>query len=499
MIIKGQVRGAIGWLADHLTSTTNNEKVTLITSNVGTDIKQTLYDMRTMHGSDKRNVIHFKLAVEHSKSNSLSIKDWKDIAKELVRFYGLKNHAHTLLLHEKDNVRHAHLVVSMKDFDGKRFNDHKIFQRNMACQKLICERLPHLGLTPARRGFDENGNRISKSRKSDADFSRESVRGHVDGLSALEVANLATKLWQEVQAIKDGQDRATAFQRRMQANGFALFEGNRGPGFVHNNDPTNFHPLARRLGIKVKEARELMRGLELPPYVPATKGKPHPPEIIPAVLAAQSRRTKRNDEHAQDRAFRRQKGEELSRQRHADDRRQERLERLRMMQGRLGSATGMARKGHPKETAWVSLDADKIALHRHLKAQGLETSGVWKSNVDDSWRFSVRGTRETIAIYNDRITVHTRPAPSPSSDRAIQALIETAKSKGWKEMTFFGPEDFRKRAALEAVRHGIKLADPDLKNYVEKIKARPAHADAMSKFRQAGELFRSQAAIEARP
>lgn len=110
MIIKGQVRGAIGWLADHLTSTTNNEKVTLITSNVGTDIKQTLYDMRTMHGSDKRSVIHFKLAAEHSKSNTLTNGDWKDITKVLMNFYKLKNHAYTLLLHEKDGNRHAHLV-----------------------------------------------------------------------------------------------------------------------------------------------------------------------------------------------------------------------------------------------------------------------------------------------------------------------------------------------------------------------------------------------------
>lgn len=129
-----------------------------------------------------------------------------------------------------------------------------------------------------------------------------------------------------------------------------------------------------------------------------------------------------------------------------------------------------------------SHDFDKIRLHRHLKELGLEKSGVWKSLVDDSWRFRIAGTNETVAIYPTRITIHTRPAPSRSSDAAIEALIETAKTQNWIGIKLFGDEEFRKRAAIKADQHGLKLSDPDLQKYVDEQKAKKIKIPLLSDF-----------------
>jgi len=50
-------------------------------------------------------------------------------------------------------------------------------------------------------------------------------------------------------------------------------------------------------------------------------------------------------------------------------------------------------------------------------------------------------------------------------------------------MTFFGSSDFRKRAAIEADKNGIKLHDPDLKKYVEERNAK-LKADREKQFKK---------------
>src|ERR1035437_502727 len=68
--------------------------------------------------------------------------------------------------------------------------------------------------------------------------------------------------------------------------------------------------------------------------------------------------------------------------------------------------------------------------------------------------------RPAFVDHGDRI----KPAGNPDkvSDAKIRAMLGHAESKGWKEVTFTGPQEFRERCAAAAVERGMKLADADL-------------------------------------
>lgn len=307
MLVKGQIRGNTKWLANHLMRTDTNENVRMLSSNCGPDVYRCLRNMKIMHGSDFRNILHAKIAPEHGKE--LSDKDWRDIRDEYCKFYGLENHACVMVIHKKNAESHAHLVYSARDYNGKLFKDSHIFKRNLSCQTAICERLPHLGLVPAQRGRDSEGGRIGYSRKCDADHVRENNRGHAPGLSADEVALRVSNVWKSVQSLESPTMRAAKFQNGLLLAGFAIVNGDKGPGIVHKDDLTTFHPLGRRLGVKVAEARKMTAGLALLPFHDVKQAFKGNPEIIPQIIDGQKATARRKWDEASQREERRLRGE----------------------------------------------------------------------------------------------------------------------------------------------------------------------------------------------
>jgi hypothetical protein len=61
-----------------------------------------------------------------------------------------------------------------------------------------------------------------------------------------------------------------------------------------------------------------------------------------------------------------------------------------------------------------------------------------------------------------------RIAASTGSDQEIQAMIDLAKAKGWKNIKFTGSDDFRQRASQAAVDAGFEI-----KGYKPKLKPEP--------------------------
>jgi hypothetical protein len=457
MLVKGQLRGDAKKLADHLVRTDTNENVEIISGNMTGTIHEVMETMKLMHGSDKRNVLHAKIAVEPNRAKILTKADWKKIIKEYIAFYKLENHGYIAVQHMKNGHAHMHLVFTARDFDKKLFNDYKIFKRNITCQIAICNKLKDLDLKPAQIGVDQFGNKMPRRKKTDADFRKEVDRPSPKGLSADDVILRINSIWQKTAQFHDTAQRGAMFQNGLQRFGFALVEGQRGPGIINLAEPNSFHLLSRRLGIKTAEARKLVIGLKLPSLDEAKQRN------VSKLITTQHETTTQTWFQAEARIERLQKIEAFSRQRRMEARRQQRLHRLHNAElSKLDSAYGSPNNE----------EMQAVSLHRHLKSMGLEKSGIWKSSVDQSWRFHVSATRETICIHSDRIVIHGRSNPQMTSEQAIQAMIETAKAKGWKTMTFFGSSDFRKRAAIEADRNGIKLHDSDLKKYVEERNAR---------------------------
>jgi len=402
MIVKGQLRGDVKQLADHLVRTDTNESVTVISGNMNGNIHDVLDTMKLMHGSDKRNVLHAKIAVEPDKAKNLTEGDWKKIFKEYIRFNHLENHGHIGLIHVKNGIGHGHMAFTARDFDGKLFNDYKIFKRNISCQIAICDRLKNLDLKPAQIGVDQFGNKMERRKKTDTDFRKEVDRPAPKGASADDVAQRILKIWQKTAQFQDTTQRGAMFQNGLQRYGFALVEGQRGPGIINLAEPNTFHLLSRRLGIKAGEARKLVVGLKLTTFEQAKQ------QDVSKLICTQHETTTQTWDWAAARIERLQKIEAFSRQRRMESRRQERLQRLHNAElSKLDSCYGSPIKETNQE------ETQAVSLHRHLKSMGLEKSGIWKSPVDQSWRFHVSGTRETVSIHPDRIVVHGRSNGNP--------------------------------------------------------------------------------------
>ena len=483
MLVKGQIRGNIGWLIGHLSSMENNESVSVLDSNIGDDISHTLTCIGLMHGSDKRCVLHAKIALEPEKASTLTDENWKKILNQYIKFYNLENHAYTAIIHEKDNRKHLHIVVSAKDFNGKRFNDWQIFKRNMACQRVICEALPKLNLKPAQRGQDAEGKPKARSRLSDSDYRRESTNKPPEGLSADDVARRLSNTWKST-ADLNGQERAAEFQGRLAKNGFALVNGNRGPGVVHKDDPTTFHHLGRRLGMTTKETKPLVVGLRLTEFDLSKRIDSN------LLLDEQTRLARDTREKAQKRAKTEALGLEKARQaKLAQQAQEDEYKRIMREELRKTRKTQCAQAidGH-NAINMIRLNSEpkrkytNQTMFNTLIKHDIKSHGVWKFPLDNSDRFTLKDTRETVAIYPDRISIHTRQIPhqKPSSDLAIKAMFQAAKLKEWKTISITGTDEFRKRSAVEAVNQGFKLADGDLQGHVDELREK-ANAESERK------------------
>lgn len=51
----------------------------------------------------------------------------------------------------------------------------------------------------------------------------------------------------------------------------------------------------------------------------------------------------------------------------------------------------------------------------------------------------------------------------------VHALIELAKVKGWQSLVLTGSPEFKRLAAAHALRHGVKVANPELADFVSQI------------------------------
>lgn len=64
-----------------------------------------------------------------------------------------------------------------------------------------------------------------------------------------------------------------------------------------------------------------------------------------------------------------------------------------------------------------------------------------------------------------------------TTDARLQAAAELAKAKGWKSVNLTGEDDFKRRAAAEMFRQGIRVTNPELQDYMQQLAAERQQAD----------------------
>lgn len=444
LLIKGQVRGNAEWLGSHLSSAENNEQISVIGS-VGiansTDIRAAMHELRAMHGNDKRCFFHAKINISTDKCDELKPNDWQQIAAHHARRLGLENNARMLVLHKKNGRTHLHIAYCTRSLSGKLWRDSNVFQRNLGIQFAIAkEDMPHLGLSGQEPGkaSKPDGPRPQPRRKTDADFARESGRGA--RIDADRVAADASAAWKAAQA-EPAARRGLRLVEELARRGYAVVEGRRGPGIVHRDEPSVFHSLARRAGQRVGEVRAVLSGIELPAFDEATK-------------------VRAND-------LRKRQGVDAAQRGLQQDRtRQRRTGRVATIEGALPSASpyppppGDKRRNHARNR-WIAETSLQQAQTTVFHAAEFLSSPVYLGR--DGIHRARLLTGETLRIEADRISVHTRPAPSASSPEAARAVVAAGLDKGWTCVHLNGPDAFRTEAAREAARRGIQVADADLR------------------------------------
>jgi hypothetical protein len=97
---------------------------------------------------------------------------------------------------------------------------------------------------------------------------------------------------------------------------------------------------------------------------------------------------------------------------------------------------------------WVKVDREKDGLHIHNQKMDLMDRG-------------------------DRITVGMG-----GNDKEIDAMLQLARAKGWKQLEFTGSKDFQERAAAAALKAGFDLADADLKARILDAQRKAEEAEA---------------------
>lgn len=68
-----------------------------------------------------------------------------------------------------------------------------------------------------------------------------------------------------------------------------------------------------------------------------------------------------------------------------------------------------------------------------------------------------------VALIDRGGQVNLAGKPTPPK---VQALIELAKAKGWQSLVLTGSAEFKRLAAAHALRHGLKVANPELADFV---------------------------------
>ncbi len=80
------------------------------------------------------------------------------------------------------------------------------------------------------------------------------------------------------------------------------------------------------------------------------------------------------------------------------------------------------------------------------------------------WAHGVAAGRAAIIDRGDRLSLSGR-----ASEPKTRAMIELAKAKGWASLVLTGSDEFKRLAAREALRQGLKVANPELAAIVSQL------------------------------
>jgi hypothetical protein len=273
MIIKGKSRAAPRALAIHLSNGEKNERVELIETRgtVATDLRGALIEMHALAAGTRCTKTLYHAAISPEMPHLLTAGQRTEAIEALEAKLGLTGHARTVVLHEKKDRQHIHVVWSRIDLEKMRtVSDSHNYRKHEEVARDLERRFGHDRVQGAHH--ERDGVPRPDRTPSRAELQQEERTGIIGKVMKAEVT-----------AIFKASDGPEALKAALAERGYLLAQGDR-RDFVIVDKYGGIHSLARRIdGMKAAELREFMEPMDrtsLPTIEQAREIAKHRTELL---------------------------------------------------------------------------------------------------------------------------------------------------------------------------------------------------------------------------
>ncbi|WP_025058396.1 relaxase/mobilization nuclease domain-containing protein [Sulfitobacter donghicola] len=253
MILKGSQRSGAKALADHLMNDRDNDHVTCLDlRGFSTDeLHGALAEMHAISKATQCKKFMFSLSLNPPQDHLGTEEEFLDAADRIEQALGLHAQPRAIVVHEKENRRHVHVVWSRIDVDDLKaihLGRFKLALRDLSRDLF----LDHGWTLPD--GLATYGN------KSPLNFTLEEWQAAKrQGLDPREIKQTFQQAWERC-------DSQRGLKNALEDRGYFLARGDR-RGFVALDVDGNIHSIAKWTGLKVKDVKAKLGSPENLPSV----------------------------------------------------------------------------------------------------------------------------------------------------------------------------------------------------------------------------------------
>ncbi len=253
MILKGSQRSGAKALADHLMNDRDNDFVTCLDlRGFSTDeLHGALAEMHAISKATQCKKFMFSLSLNPPQDHIGTEEEFLDAADRAEQALGLNGQPRAIVVHEKENRRHAHVVWSRIDVDELKaihLGRFKLALRDLSRDLFL------------DHGWELPNGLATYGNKSPLNFTLEEWQAAKrQGLDPREIKQAFQQAWERC-------DSQLGFKNALEDRGYFLVRGDR-RGFVALDVDGNVHSIAKWTGLKVKEVKAKLGSPENLPSV----------------------------------------------------------------------------------------------------------------------------------------------------------------------------------------------------------------------------------------
>jgi Relaxase/Mobilisation nuclease domain len=252
VIIIGKSRAAAGSLGNYLSTEGENERIQVleVKGTVAQDVRGAILEMDAYAMGTRCEKPLYHAMINPEPPHTLTPEQRTEAVNALEEKLGLTGHARVVVLHDKKDREHLHVVWSRIDLDHMRsVSDSHNYRKHEEVARDLERRFGHdrvQGAHIERDGID----------RPDRTPSRPELRQEErTGITGKQVKADVTEAYRS-------SDGAEAFRAALEDRGYLLAQGDR-RDFVVLDIEGGVHSLARRIaGVKAAELREFMKPID---------------------------------------------------------------------------------------------------------------------------------------------------------------------------------------------------------------------------------------------